>query len=185
MNLVGVRPTDGKILFQMPFGATGPTVNAAAPIPIGGNQLFITASYRIGAKAISLADMQPTVIWENDDTMSSQYPTPVFANEHLFGIHGREDGPAAALRCVVAVTGKVKWEQPSVGMAHLMTADGKLLMQTVEGELVLVALDTQEYRELGRVRISKATTRALPAFSNGLHVFRDTAGSLTAWSVPR
>ncbi len=184
-NLLGIQPSDGKVLFKTPFGARGATVNAATPIPLDESHLFITASYGIGAKLVSIEDMNPKVVWENDDSLSSQYPTPVLANGHLFGIHGREDGAAAALRCVKPQTGKVEWEQPDIGMAHIIAADGKLLVQTVEGELLLVAVDTQKYLELGSVRLSKATTRALPAFSNGLLVVRDTAGSLTAWSIPK
>lgn len=186
MNLIGVNPTDGKTLFRTPFGARGPTVNAATPIVVNSDRIFITASYRVGAKCISLQDLKKLdVLWESDDILSSQYPTPVLRNGHLYGVHGREDGPPASLRCIDANDGKIKWKKDSVGMAHLIVADDKLLMLTISGELVLLALSTDRYHELGRLRVSDAKTRALPALSNGRLFIRDTDGLLAAWELPK
>lgn len=186
LNLLGLRPDDGDVLFQMPFGARGPTVNAAAPLVIGPDRLFVTASYRIGAKALSVgADKKsPEVIWTSDESLSSQYPTPVFDEGFLYGVHGREDGPPAELRCVDAATGKVSWSKSNVGMAHLILADDKLLMLTVDGELVLLEKSPIAFRELGRLRVSDATTRALPALADGQLFVRSTDGKLSAWQLP-
>ena len=184
LNLVGIRPADGQILFRTPFGARGPTVNAATPLMVSDDQVFVTASYRIGAKLISLKDLtQPKVIWESDEALSSQFPTPVYRDGHLYGVHGREDGPTAALRCVDARNGKVKWEKKGIGMAHLIAADEKLLMLTGDGALVLIEIASDRYNELGRVTVSSSTTRAMPALSNGRVYFRDS-DKLAAWSVP-
>jgi outer membrane protein assembly factor BamB len=43
----------------------------------------------------------------------------------------------------------------------------KLLLLTVEGDLVLAEASPKAYRELGRASIAKSTTRALPALANG------------------
>lgn len=185
MHFVGVRPRDGKILFRLPFGARGPTVNAATPIMIDQERVFLTSSYRVGAKCISLKEPNdPKTIWESDDVLSSQYPTPVLHGRHLYGIHGREDGPLASLRCVDVDNGQVKWKRDGFGMAHLIVADDKLLSLTTAGELVLISLSSERYKELGRIRVSEATTRALPALSRGRLYARDTNGVLAAWQLP-
>lgn len=184
MKLTGLRPSDGKVLFQLPFGATGPTVNGASPVLIGKDQLFVTASYRIGGMSVSLKPTDAKVVWKSDDVLSSQYPTPVFAMGHLFGVHGREDGAPASLRCVDPVTKRVKWKQDRVGMAHIILADEKLLVMTTEGELRLLELSADAYREKGRVQIATTTTRALPALSNGRLFVKAVGGKLTAWKLP-
>lgn len=187
LHAIAIRPNDGKVLLQTPFGRTGATVNAAVPIVVGENKVFLTASYGIGAKLISLeTPYAPKSIWESDDVLSSQFPTPVLDGEYLYGIHGREDGPPAALRCI-RIDGKMMWERKGIGMAHLILADGKLLMMTVEGELVLLALSSDKYTELGRVTVANTTARALPAFSNGTLFLRTNGrnGELSAWSIPK
>jgi len=45
-------------------------------------------------------------LWSNDNTLSSQYSTPVEHNGFLYGIHGREDVGVAELRCIETATGK-------------------------------------------------------------------------------
>ena len=189
LHLVGIRATTGDVLFRTPFGARGPTVNAAAPIALDDNRLFATASYRIGAKVFEINASEEgkstiNAVWENDDSLSSQYPTPVFSDGCLYGVHGREDGPAASLRCIEATTGEVKWTEQGVGMAHLILADNKLLMLTTDGELALLNPSKDSYQELGRCRISTSITRALPALSDGRIFVRSVDGQLAAWQLP-
>lgn len=185
LNLLEINPVDGEVLFSQKFGAIGPTVNAAAPVLLDDDRIFVTASYRVGAKCLALGKgTDPKTLWESDDVLSSQYPTPVYDNGHLFGVHGREDGAAASLRCVNVANGEVVWRENGVGMAHLILADKLLLMLTTQGELVLLEPSTKAYRELGRVRVSSAITRALPALSNGRLFVRDTDGGLACWDIP-
>lgn len=184
-NVLGLDSRDGSVLFQFPFGKRGPTVNAATPILVGKDQLFVTASYGIGAKLISLANLaDPQVVWESDDSLSSQYPTPVLHNGTLFGVHGREDIGVASLRAVDVKSGKVLWDKPGVGMAQAILADNKLLVVTLEGELILLEPSAEAYRELGRIKVMQGTTRAQPALSNGRLFMRDTTGNVVAWKLP-
>lgn len=184
MRLLGLEPDSGRLLFNLPFGKQGPTVNAASPVTVDDNHLFVTASYGIGAKLISLDGPQPKVVWESDDALSSQYPTPVHHAGYLYGVHGREDGAPAELRCIDVKTGRTKWQQSRFGMAHLILADGKLLALRTEGELLLLELTPDRYRELGRVELTQDIARAQPALSNGRYFVRDIGGRLSAWKLP-
>jgi outer membrane protein assembly factor BamB len=175
MNVVRVDPVAGEATILFPFGKTGPTVNAAVPLVIG-EQLFVTSSYGVGASLRNLA--QPaTPVWENDDSFSSQYSTPVVLGEHLYGTHGREDIPPAHLRCVELKTGKVAWSRDDFGVAHVIRAEDRLLLLTVAGELVLAKASPAAYEELDRATVAKAITRAIPALSQGHVYFRTNAGS--------
>ncbi len=123
------------------------------------------------------ANIQPKeakIVWQSDEVLSSQYTTPILVAGKLIGIHGRQDIGDPVLRCIDPITQKVLWEKEGLGYATLIAADGKLLILTTEGELILAALDTTAYKEHARVRLSNNTTRALPALANGLFYVRDT-----------
>ena len=184
MHLLELDPSNGKVGFDLQFGKQGPTVNAASPLLIGNHHLLVTASYGIGAKFISLSEQPPRVVWESDNVLSSQYPTPVHHAGNVFGIHGREDMGLAELRCIDVKTGATHWRKKNFGMAHLIVADGKLLVQRTEGELRLVQLTNVSYRELGRMELTSAIARAQPALSNSVLFIRDTNGKLMAWKLP-
>jgi outer membrane protein assembly factor BamB len=172
-NALLVDPATGKTSPLLPFGKRGPTVNAATPLVFEG-KMFLTASYNIDAVLATTAS--PAVVqWQDGDTLSSQYATPVYHKGYLYGIHGREDlPPAGALRCIDAKIGKVKWEQPDFGIAHAILAGDKLLLTKVNGDLVLAAASPNGYRELASATIARAKNpgsrgiiRPLPALSQG------------------
>lgn len=175
LNALLVDPATGKTSPLLPFGKRGPTVNAATPL-VFDNQVFLTASYNIDAVLATLAS-PAQVRWQDGDTLSSQYSTPIYANGYLFGNHGREDSPtAAAFRCVDAKTGKVAWDKPSFGVAHAILAGDKLLVAKVEGELLLIAAAADGYQELSRTTIARETIRAIPALSQGRFLTRTSEG---------
>ena len=175
LNCVLADPASGQVKTLFPFGARGPTVNAATPLVIGG-KLFVTASYGVGAALASLDAAGAQTVWTNDDTLSSQYATPVEDKGFLYGTHGREDQGVAEFRCVEAATGKVRWRQADFGVAHPILADGKLLIQTADGRLVLAAADPAKYRELASARVTQEPTRALPALAGGNLYVRTGSG---------
>ncbi len=175
LNCVLADPATGKVQTLFPFGARGPTVNAATPLVFEG-KLFLTASYGIGAALASLDTAGAKTVWANDDTLSSQYTTPVLHEGFLYGSHGREDQGVADFRCVEAATGKVRWTLASFGVAHAILADGKLLLLTAEGRLVLAAADPAKYRQLASYQATREPTRALPALASGRLYVRAGSG---------
>ncbi|HEX5104076.1 MAG TPA: PQQ-binding-like beta-propeller repeat protein, partial [Pirellulaceae bacterium] len=175
LNCVLVDPKTGNAQTLVPFGQRGPTVNAATPLIIGG-KMFLTSSYGVGALYSKFDTAGSQEVWANDDTLSSQYATPVEQGGFLYGIHGREDVGVAELRCVEAATGKVRWSQADYGVAHLILADGKLLIQSVEGRIALAAADSGKYRELATHQLTREPTRALPALANGRLCVRTGSG---------
>lgn len=177
-NAMAVDPDSGDVRFRFPFGKRGPTVNAASPIMLGNQaRLFLSAAYGIGCVLADLDEREPEVLWSNDATLSSQYNTPVYVDEYLYGIHGREDVGVAELRCVEAPSGRVRWAEQGFGVAHLIAADNRLLLLKIDGTLVLARPDPSQFSPLAQARVSTATTRALPALSGGRLYLRDNRGS--------
>ncbi len=174
-NALLVDPETGKTSPLLPFGKRGPTVNAATPLVFNG-QVFLTASYNIDA-VLATTKSPAEVRWQDGDTLSSQYATPVHNAGYIFGIHGREDSPTAgALRCIDAKTGKVAWEKTGFGIAHIVLAGDKLLLAKIDGELILAAASSTAYREFARATIASDPLRAIPALSQGRLLTRTTVG---------
>lgn len=165
-GLVGLEPISGKVLFEVPWRSrSAASVNAAAPV-VWGNRVLITASYDTGAKLLSISDGKPTEIWSNDDSLSSHYPTPVWAEGHLFGFHGRQES-GADLRCIEAETGKVLWSKNGLGIGHLIRIGKRLLVLAENGELLLMSTNPAKPEILARGQIVGLGVRAAPAYSNG------------------
>jgi outer membrane protein assembly factor BamB len=173
LNVLSLDPENGKERFRLPFGRTGPTVNAANPI-VFDDQLFVTASYGIGALLARIKPDNAEVLWRDQEIMASQYATCVEHKGNLYGIEGRQDGPPADLRCFDTKTRTVLWTQSTSGYATLIRAGEKLLVLTTDGTLVLAAANPARYQELARQQISETTVRALPALADGLLYVRDS-----------
>lgn len=170
LAVLGVKPADGSVLWQFPFGKLGPTVNAANPLVLDGH-VFVTASYGIGA-VFARVGRRVQVVWKGDQ-LSSQYTTCVAREGILYGIDGREDVAGARLVALDPTTGRLLWSQPDFGKATLILVGDKLLIQKTDGTLVLAAAQPSGYRELARATILTKGTYALPALAGGRLYTRD------------
>ena len=172
INVVSVNPDDGSVRFNFRFGAPGPTVNGATPLVIGGH-LFVTANYGVGAVYAKIKADGVDTVWENNESLASQYATSIEHDGMLFGIDGGESiGAATTLRCLQPETGKVVWQQ-KCPHGTLLFADGKLLLLGTDGKLLLIKASPEKYQELAAAQVFKTVTRPLPALSDGLLYVRD------------
>ena len=177
-NLVALDPANGKILFQYPFRPPiRSSVTAAAPVVVD-DQVFLSASYGLGALLLKITPDGPKKIWSGDDILSNHYATSVCLNGFLYGIHGRTDPgfePPASLRCVELNTGKVRWQQNEFGAATLTLAGDQLFILTEKGELIRAPATPSSFKPLDRAQVLPTQVRAHPALANGLLYARSKA----------
>ena len=149
-------------------------MNAANPLVIG-DRLFVTSNYGVGARLTQIVPSGPKLVWENDESMSSQYTTPIEHDGFLYGIHGRQDLGVAELRCIELATGAVKWSEPDFATANLIGVGDKLLIQKTGGELVLAQAKPDRFTQLANARIfpEGSIVQALPALAAGRLFVRD------------
>jgi len=176
-QLILLDAATGDIRWQVPFGARGPTVNAANPLvfadPQGNQYLLVTASYGVGTLygAFDKAGMKK--VWSGSDALATQYCTPIARDGFLFAIDGRDDLPPADFKCIRQSTGELLWKEDAFGYGSLVYADGKIIAAKSNGELVLIQPDTKGLRVLARARPLAGTARALPALAAGRLYLRD------------
>jgi outer membrane protein assembly factor BamB len=172
LTTFSLDPANGRVRFRIPFGQRGPTVNGANPTVIG-DRLFLTASYGVGAVYAQIHDSSLETLWTSDDILSTQYATCIADKGVLYGLHGRDDVGRATLRCIDPDKQKVLWEKPDFGYATLLAADGKLIAQKTDGNILLIRCDRDKYNELASAPVFDTRTFALPALSAGRLYVRD------------
>ncbi|MDA7915664.1 PQQ-like beta-propeller repeat protein [Verrucomicrobia bacterium] len=173
-GLVGLGPTSGKVAFEFIWRANmSASVNGATPV-IHDDHIFLTSSYATGAVLLKVDGDKVKKVWSGDESLSSQYATPIYQDGFLYGLHGRHDfAPGAVIRCVEFTTGKVRWSSPYIKPANLMLADGQLLILCETGQLIRAKATPDSFKETGRAQILGTTVRAYPALANGLFYARD------------
>jgi outer membrane protein assembly factor BamB len=169
-GLVAADPSDGAVQFQFPWRSRdNASVNAATPV-IMDDMVFISACYGTGAILLRVRDHAVEKIWSGDDILSTHYATSVRRGDFLYGINGRADpgfSPAPTLRCVEFKTGKIRWQEDSVGASSLILCNDRLLILTDKGELINAAAAPDGYKEFARAQIMPDEVRAFPALADG------------------
>lgn len=182
LQCYGLDPETGSIRFQFPFGQRGPTVNGATPVLLDGH-LFLTASYGIGGTWARLTETgSAEVVYSGDETISSQYVTPISDGKYLYCIDGRDDQPGAKLVCFDPRTKKVMWSQADVGHGGLLACEDKILLWTTRGVLSMFQMTPTGYKPLGSATLLTGITRALPALSGG-KLFVRNAKTVAAFDI--
>ncbi|MFN4258462.1 MAG: SUMF1/EgtB/PvdO family nonheme iron enzyme [Gemmataceae bacterium] len=172
-GIVMLEPRTGKVLHQQRFRSRlGPSVNAAVPVVVGA-LVFFSAEYGTGAIVLRLGPDKLAEVWSSGQSLSNHYNTSVHHDGHLYGIHGRQEGGAAQLRCVELKTGKVLWSQEQFGCASLILVEGHLLALNEKGELLLIEATPTGYREKARAALLTSPCRADIALAQGRLYARD------------
>jgi outer membrane protein assembly factor BamB len=152
-----------------------------APTPIVRNSSVFSASTRKGAGLAKLSA-------EGDKIT----PTEVYFLAKLQNHHGglvlvgdSIYGTASALMCVDFATGKVQWEDRSVGKGSITAADGRLYVRGENGQVALVDASPAAYKELGRFTPDGSSSKNCwphPVIANGNLLLRDQ-GTLSSYDV--
>lgn len=170
---LGKPGTVPSLLFQNHYRpAMHASVNAASAISFGGNKVFASTCYRVGATVWEVGkDGKLSQVWKAQDAMDCHFSTPVMYKGRLYGMHGRqEDGMQA--RCIEPGTGKVLWTSGRMDSGCLLVADGKLVILLESGELIIADAQRGGYKELSRRQVL-GKGRSYPAISGGRLYARD------------
>jgi outer membrane protein assembly factor BamB len=126
--------------------------------------LFLAAPFRVPAQLLELrpgpwADtLSAKTAWSSRDLCNDIVSSVLYEN-HIYGFDLKQLQSSAhrpsrgTFKCLDWSTGKVKWSTDRVGQAGVLIADGKLILMSDTGELILAAADPREYRELARFRL--------------------------------
>lgn len=168
-QLAGLDLRTGELLWSFPW-TTQYDCNIATPI-VSGNYVFISTAYGKGSALVEIT-RQPDGRLKAEPVYQTRhyqnhFATSVLVGDRLYGFHGNTP---AILTCLDFRTGKTIWSaRREVDKGCLLYAEGRLIVFTEKGELVLIEPGADNYTIRGRYRVfpNSHDTWALPALANG------------------
>jgi outer membrane protein assembly factor BamB len=181
-NVVGVRVTDGALLWEVPFAPPSRAYNASTPI-IDGQTVFISGAGR-GTKALKIQKQgdgfAAKELWSNGD-LAVQFDTPVLRDGLLFGLTNRNN-----LFCINAATGATEWTDSNAfgsrGFGSIVSAGSVLAALANNSELVFYKPDGKAYNEIARYKVAESEVYAHPVISKN-RVYVKDKDSLAMWVI--
>ena len=117
-----------------------------------------------------------TELWNNKN-MRNQFNSCLLWKGHIYGFDGQAGG-RGQLRCLDYKTGEVKWSQKGMGTGSLMLADGKLIILSETGTLVIALASPEGFSELSSAQILTGKCWTMPVLANGRVYARNATGHL-------
>jgi outer membrane protein assembly factor BamB len=161
---VGVRASDGKLMFRYPK-AVNNVANIATPV-FFNNKVFFTSGYGAGGGLLDLTakdgEVVASEVYHTND-MRNHHGGVVLVDGYLYGFND------LILTCLEFATGKVMWRDRSVGKGSVTYADGHLYVQGENSMFALAEATPLGYREKGRFAFPEKgqLSWAHPAISDG------------------
>ena len=152
-GLIGVRATDGKLLWRYKDIA-----NNVANIPtavVSGDFVFTSTGYGTGAALLRLAKngdgvSAKEVYFKPGNELQNHHGGFVLVGKHLFLGNAHNNGFPT---CVEMSTGEIVWggqdRGPGTGSAAVTFYDGHLIFRYQSGEVALIQATPEEYRLKG------------------------------------
>ena len=162
-GLVGVAAKDGRLLWRHPW-QTGPDVNAATPVFLAPDRLFISSGYGKGAAVIQLifqnGQFAVKKVWRNR-SMKNHFATSIHRKGYLYGFDN------AILKCIAAETGQEQWRKRGFQKGSLIFADGYLIVLGEQGKVALVEAIPEAYIEKASAQVLSPRCWTPPTLANG------------------
>lgn len=162
-QLFSLSPTDGKLYWKYPW-KTNWFVNAAVPIFIPEDKVFISTSYDRGGALLRIGGSKTNQTVEEvwlTKGMKNHFNSSVQYKGYLYGFDN------AQLKCMDVANGETKWTKGGFGKGSLMLADGQLIVLSERGLLVLVEATPDEYREKASAQVLEGKCWTMPTLVNG------------------
>ena len=186
-GLVGIAADGddaGKVLWETP--AWNHSVVAPSPVCMPDGKIFMTAGYGAGSMMLQLSaskgsySIKPLYEYAPKDGLACEQQTPVFWNNHLFGILPKDGGALRnQLVCVdPSDTRKIVWssgKEVRFGLGPYFIADNKMFILNDDGTLTIARPSVDKYIQLDQVKVLKDGHDAWAPFAlaDGYLIMRD------------
>ncbi|MCA9742182.1 PQQ-binding-like beta-propeller repeat protein [candidate division KSB1 bacterium] len=173
-GLHGVSPADGTIFWKYGW-RTSYDVNAANPIFIGPDKIFISSSYGTGAAVIQISkngnQFSAETVWKNR-IMKNHFNSSVLWKGYIYGFDN------GILKCIEAQTGEEMWKARGFQKGQLILADGHLIVLGEQGMLAVAEATPKAYIERARSKVLSGRCWTMPTLANGILFVRNQSAML-------
>ena len=154
-------PETGRVLWQHAWPPQQP--NVAQPLKVSDERVLFSAGYGVGSKLFQIAAAgddvyEARLVWESP-RLKAKFVNMVLLDGFVYGL---DDG---ILACLDPATGERKWKAGRYGHGQMILVERTLLVQTEEGELVLVDPSPEGLKEVARFGALDAKTWNPPALA--------------------
>lgn len=180
-RIVALDVSNGRLLWSLPFPDEW-NENIVTPVVFENTLIF--SGIRRGTLAIraqrSGTKWTAREVWKNSEA-PMYTSTPVLDGHRLYGLSPKRKGQIV---CIDARDGKLLWSSPgrageSASFFHTGT---HLVVQTTEGEILVLARNAPRFEPLHRYSIADSPTWAHPAWTEAGILVKDKS-SLTLWRM--
>ncbi len=172
-EVIGIDPRDGALLWQHPH-ANNTGTNVSTPVWGEGNLLFVSSAYSSVGRVLQLTrDSGATTVtelWSSRD-LRVHVANAVRIGDTIYGASG-DFGPSF-FRALDIRTGKVLWEDRTIGQASFINAGGRFVMLNEDGELILAEPSVGGLTVLARAPVLTKTSWTPPSMSGTVVYVRD------------
>ena len=173
---------DGSEIAFQPWKSPYQT-NSTTPIVVG-DLIYISTGYNIGCGLFRFDGSSLTGVYSNKQ-MRNHFNNSILHEGYLYGFDGNSNlGRVVTLTCMNFETGETMWKERGLGCGSLMIADGKLVILSETGSLVIAAATSTGYQELSRSEILTGRCWTAPVLSNGKVYARNASGNLVCVQLP-
>ncbi len=166
---MGLTIDGGRLLWEYPW-VTEYGINAAQPLLLGNDRVFMSAGYGHGAAVIEVArqgdGFSTRTVWQNT-RMKNKFTSSVLHEGYIYGLD------EAILACVDAATGEQRWKGGRYGYGQILLAGDDLIVLTEEGDIALVRATPERHDEIARFAAIEGKTWNHPVVAGGRLLVRN------------
>ena len=157
--------------------------NATTPI-IDGDTVFISSGYNVGCGLFRMAGDRLEEVYVNRE-MRNHFNNSILFDGHLYGFDGNSNlGRVVHLKCMDHATGEVLWKHRGLGCGSLMIANGKLVLLSDDGRLVIAEANSNAFTKLAEAQILEGRCWTVPVLLGGKVYARNARGKLVCVQLP-
>src|SRR5262249_44191826 len=93
-------------------------------------------------------------------------------------IYCTDETKKGQLKCLDWKTGEIKWAEPAMGQGGIAMADGKLIIISEKGELVIAPATPDGFTPLARAQVLTGPCWPTPVLANGRLYCRSNKGDV-------
>ncbi|MCA9065049.1 MAG: PQQ-binding-like beta-propeller repeat protein [Planctomycetaceae bacterium] len=186
LDCEGLRISDAETGRQIAFREWKSPfrTNSTTPI-IAGDTIYISSGYNVGCGLFRLRGNELDEIYTSQQ-MRNHFNNSILFKGCVYGFDGNSNlGRVVRLTCMKHDTGEILWQQDGFGCGSLMIADGKLLILSDKGQLVVATASPDSFHEIARAEILNGRCWTVPVLLNGRVFARNARGTLVCVQLPR
>jgi outer membrane protein assembly factor BamB len=168
-SVVAVAPATGKLLWRVPW-RTDWDVNAATPIFIAPDKLYVSSGYETGAGLFRIkvegGKASAREVWKSK-AMKNQFSSSIITGGVVYGFHDK------TFKAIDVATGAERWKERGLGHGSLILADGHLIVLSESGTLVLAEATPAGYRPKATADVLSGRCWTMPTLANGVLYVRN------------